>query len=86
MNSGHSLVHSIPDQRMCSMSCPPVCVSACSVPGIAMSAHDVAVEGVAGILQGRSMVVPGLVNKIYMLGTLWMPPKILRFINEMAWS
>lgn len=63
-----------------------MCLSACSVPGIAMSAHDVAVEGVAGILQGRSMVVPGLVNKIYMLGTLWMPPKILRFINEMAWS
>jgi short-subunit dehydrogenase len=58
----------------------------CRLPGIAMSAHDVATESVEAIVNGHTMVVPGLVNKLYMIGTLWLPPKVLRWVNQMAWT
>ena len=56
------------------------------LPGLAMSAASVAKAGVRGMLKGQSMVVPGLVNKCYLLGVHWLPPKLLRRITQFAWS
>lgn len=55
------------------------------VPGMAMSAHDVAVAAVEGFLRGDTVVIPGLVNQIYVAMTSWLPPKITRLVTEVAW-
>ena len=56
------------------------------LPGVGMSASSVAQAGVNGMLKGKTMVVPGLVNQCYLLGVHWLPPKLLRRITEFAWS
>jgi hypothetical protein len=50
-----------------------------------MPAAEVASQGVEGLLRGEAIVVSGLVNKLYVLSTSFMPPKLLRLVTEMAW-
>ena len=56
------------------------------VPGLAMSADKVARAGVEGMLRGDTVVVPGLVNKAYLLATSVLPPKLLRIVTSLAWT
>lgn len=60
--------------------------AAFTVPGLATSAEFVARAGVSGMLRGDSVVVPGLVNKLYLFAAAVLPPKLLRVVTSMAWS
>ena len=50
-----------------------------------MSAIDVAKESVEGFLRGDAIVVPGLINQVFLWSSSWLPPKIMRLITEVAW-
>jgi len=53
---------------------------------MAGTADVVAREGVDAMLRGQSLVVPGVINKIYLNAVHWLPPKLLRFVTHFAWS
>ncbi len=57
-----------------------------NVPGLAMPADRVARAGVEGLVRGDVLVVPGIVNKLYLLGAHILPPKLLRKVTELAWT